>query len=100
MKYTAISVLAGVFALGILGAAQPPDSAETIKALEDRLTRNVALINDFGGLNRYGSEDTEVKPPAPGENRVIFFGDQITERWGTGETKFFAGKPYFNRGVE
>jgi lysophospholipase L1-like esterase len=30
---------------------------------------------------------------------VVFLGDQILERWGEGQTKFFPGKPYFNRGV-
>ena len=42
------------------------------------------LLADWGGLTRYGSEDSELKPPAPGENRVVFIGDQITEFWGRG----------------
>ena len=100
MRHAAISTLAGLLALGCLGAAQPPDPAETIKALENQLVKDRTLINDFGGLNRYGSEDTEIRPPAPGENRVVFLGDQITERWGAGDAKFFPGKPYFNRGIE
>lgn len=100
MRHSAISALAGIVALGILAAAQPPDPAETIKDLENRLVNEGKLINDFGGLNRYGSEDTEIRNPAPGENRVVFFGDQITEHWGAGEAKFFPGKPYFNRGIE
>jgi acyl-CoA thioesterase I len=53
------------------------------------------LLMDFGGLTRYGSENTEVPKPKPGENRVVFLGDQITEKW----ENFFPGKPYFNRGI-
>jgi lysophospholipase L1-like esterase len=53
------------------------------------------LLGDWASLNRFGSENTEVPPPAPGENRVVFIGDQITEQW----PKFFPGKPYFNRGI-
>jgi len=53
------------------------------------------LLIDWGGLNRYGSEDTEIRPPKPGENRVVFLGDQITENW----SDFFPGKPYLNRGI-
>jgi lysophospholipase L1-like esterase len=53
------------------------------------------LLTDFGGLTRYGSENTELPKPKPGENRVIFLGDQITEHW----TSFFPGKPYLNRGI-
>jgi len=55
--------------------------------------------SDWAGLTRYGSENTEIPPPAPGENRVVFLGDDITELWGQGEAKFFPGKPYWNRGI-
>lgn len=58
------------------------------------------LLVDWAGLNYYGSDDTEVRPPKPGESRVVFLGDEITENWGKGEAKFFPGKPYFNRGIE
>lgn len=57
------------------------------------------LLSDWASLNRFGSENTEVPPPAPGENRVVFIGDQITENWGRVGPAFFAGKPYFNRGI-
>jgi lysophospholipase L1-like esterase len=53
------------------------------------------LLMDWAGLTRYGSEDTEIPPPKPGENRVVFLGDEITEKW----TAFFPGKPYLNRGI-
>jgi acyl-CoA thioesterase I len=72
--------------------AQTPDPAQTIQALKHRLT-------DWAGLTRYGSENTELRPPVPGEDRVVFLGDQITERWGQGGAKFFPGKPYLNRGI-
>lgn len=54
------------------------------------------LTNDFGGLIRYGSEDSEIGPPKPGENRVVFLGDQITELWGA---NFFPSQPFLNRGI-
>jgi lysophospholipase L1-like esterase len=54
------------------------------------------LLSDWGGLTRYGSEDTELGPPKPGENRVVFLGDDITDFW---SKEFFAGKPYLNRGI-
>ena len=52
---------------------------------------------DWAGLTRYGSDDTEIPPPKPGENRVVFLGDDITEKW---EGPFFSGKPYINRGID
>lgn len=72
--------------------AQTPDPEQTIKALRHQLS-------DWAGLTRYGSENTELRPPASGEDRVVFLGDQITERWGQGSAKFFPGKPYLNRGI-
>ncbi len=79
--------------------AQSQDQAQTIQALEKRLDFARHLLVDWAGLDRYGSEDTELKPPAPGQVRVVFLGDQITERWGEGEEKFFPGKAYVNRGI-
>ena len=38
-----------------------------------------------------------LKPPAAGENRVVFFGDSITDMWKLDE--YFPGKPYINRGI-
>jgi lysophospholipase L1-like esterase len=56
------------------------------------------LLTDWAGLTHYGSDDTEVPAPKPGEDRVVFLGDQITEDWST-VGSFFPGKPYFNRGI-
>jgi acyl-CoA thioesterase I len=53
---------------------------------------------DWAGLTRYGSDNSELRAPKPGENRVVFFGDQITQKWP--EAAFFPGKPYLNRGIE
>ncbi len=38
-------------------------------------------------------------PPAPGENRVVFMGDSITDAWGRSTGIFFPGEPYVNRGI-
>jgi len=57
------------------------------------------LLLDWASLTRYGSDNSELKLPGPGENRVVFLGDDITERWGEGKAPFFPGKPYLNRGI-
>jgi lysophospholipase L1-like esterase len=57
------------------------------------------LLHDWGGLIRYGSENADLGPPKPGENRVVFLGDDITDLWGRASAKFFPGKPYLNRGI-
>ena len=74
-----------------LGFAQ--ESASSAAVLEQRLAAYRRLLSDWGGLTKYGSEDSELKPPAPGENRVVLIGDQITEFWGRGGAGFFSGRP-------
>src|SRR6266700_5717667 len=96
------SPLVCVFALA--AAAQTPDPAQTIQTLRRELAAQKHLLANWAGLTRYGSENTEIHPPTPGENRVVFLGDDITEHWGTipwsqGSASFFPGQPYFNRGI-
>jgi lysophospholipase L1-like esterase len=92
-------LLSGTLALGVSGQAQRADPAETIAQLERELAAHVRLLSDWGGLTRYGSENADLGPPAPGVDRVVFLGDEITEMWGRGEAKFFPGKPFLNRGI-
>ncbi len=77
-------------------SAQDPDHVQTP---ERQVAQQQRLIRDWGGLIHYGSDNSELPPPAKGEDRVIFFGDQITEYWRRGEQPFFAAKPWLNRGV-
>ncbi|MGH9728601.1 MAG: SGNH/GDSL hydrolase family protein [Candidatus Acidiferrales bacterium] len=63
-------------------------------------------LNDWAFLARYRDADKELAPPAPGEARVVFMGDSITEGWGQqgsapspARPEFFPGKPYINRGI-
>jgi lysophospholipase L1-like esterase len=70
----------------------PPNAAE----LEREINAYRQLLMDWGGLTQYGSENTELKPD---QNRVVFLGDEVTEKWGKGKTPFFPGKSYLNRGI-
>jgi lysophospholipase L1-like esterase len=62
-----------------------------------RFSRVSIYMNDFGELARYHPANATLKPPASGENRVVFFGDSITDAWKLDE--YFPGKPYVNRGI-
>jgi lysophospholipase L1-like esterase len=95
---TALARMLPAFALAGLLAAQSGEQPD-IQQLQRKLEAQRRLLVDWAGLTRYGSEDTEVPPPKPGESRVVFLGDQITEHWGLGRDRFFPGKPYFNRGI-
>ena len=62
-----------------------------------RASRIAVYTNDYGQLARYRDANAALKPPAAGENRVVFFGDSITDIWKLDDS--FPGKPYINRGI-
>jgi len=75
--------------------ATPAPSADT-----DRLLAAYQrLLKDWAGLTRYGSDDSELAPPKPGETRVVFMGDQITEYWDKG-SRLFTNASHLNRGID
>ena len=76
--------------------AQKVDSAKLIAELEAENAAYLRLLSDWGQAVKYGSDNAELRAPKPGESRVVFFGDEIFEKW----VDFFPGKPYLNRGIE
>ena len=58
-------------------------------------------LDDWAQLARYAKENAALASPAAGVQRVVFYGDSITDHWGRGAQggSFFPGKPYVNRGI-
>jgi lysophospholipase L1-like esterase len=54
---------------------------------------------DWANLARYRPANAQLKPLAPGENRVVFMGNSITEGWAPRFDSLFPGKPYIGRGI-
>jgi len=81
-------------------AAQPPSVPSTGFAELDayRASRIAIYSDDFGQLSRYREANAALASPAPGENRVVFVGDSITDYWKLAD--YFPGKPYINRGID
>jgi len=82
--------------LRVQAQTPPPDVAPPRVRMLDGLAR---MVNDYGNTARYAADDAKVAPPAPGEDRVVFMGDSITDAWGRSIGAFFPGKPYLNRGI-
>src|SRR5690349_18147706 len=62
-----------------------------------RASRIAVFTDDYGQLKRYREANAQLGPAATGENRVVFFGDSITDIWHLDQ--YFPGKPYINRGI-
>ena len=54
---------------------------------------------DWANLARYREENAKLGPPAPSENRVVFYGNSITDGWARLFPAMFPGKPYVGRGI-
>ncbi|MBZ5652223.1 MAG: SGNH/GDSL hydrolase family protein [Acidobacteriia bacterium] len=91
--------LASIVGLTLCASAQQPAIPTTGFAGLDqyRASRIAVFTDDYGQLARYREANAALKPPAPGENRVVFFGDSITDIWKLED--YFPGKPYLNRGI-
>jgi lysophospholipase L1-like esterase len=94
MRSLSFRLAISILALTSIAASQTSASSSFNRW---RASRTSIYMNDFGELNRYRAANATLSAPAPGENRVIFFGDSITDAWPIAES--FPGKPYVNRGI-
>jgi acyl-CoA thioesterase I len=62
-----------------------------------RASRIAIFFNDFGQLNRYRGANGSLRAMPMAKDRVVFFGDSITDIWKLED--YFPGKPYENRGI-
>jgi acyl-CoA thioesterase I len=105
-------LLAGFAPSGVLKAQEPGTKPETkapakvqnpptpaqISAWER--SHEEQLKNDWPWLGKFKETDLKLAAPAPGQNRVVFMGDSITEGWHfDGPEGSFPEKPYVNRGI-
>jgi lysophospholipase L1-like esterase len=89
-------VTANFFAQTTTMAAPAADTA-----MAKQIADMQAKLNDWPDLARYRTENAALAPVPAGEQRVVFYGDSITDGWGRrpGTGTFFPDKPYVNRGI-
>ncbi len=56
-------------------------------------------LADWAQLARYREDNAKLGAPAAGQQRVVFYGDSITDNWGRRYGKFFPDEPWVNRGI-
>jgi lysophospholipase L1-like esterase len=84
--------------------AQPAPPAlpacQELAAAVQAAARNDVRLRDWADLGRYRESNRATIAPAPGESRVVFMGDSITDAWQQPRFGgFFPGKPYIDRGI-
>src|ERR1700719_2659407 len=82
-------------------SATPANAPAAISAKPDAIVAMQAKLDDWAQLNRYRADNAALAAPAAGEQRVVFYGDSITDGWGRqpGTGSFFPGNTYDNRGI-
>ena len=74
------------------------DNRNLEQETQQRVTQD-ALENDWANFARYRDANARLAPPAPNENRVVFYGNSITDGWAQHFPTMFPGKPYIGRGI-
>ncbi len=74
-------------------------SQENKPLTEQQKAEEMRMKMDWPNLKRYHDENAKIGLPAPGENRVVFMGNSITEGWLRTDPDFFKGRPYIDRGI-
>ena len=101
MRYASHSILLFLFTISAFAQQSVPTPgipSTGFPGLDQyRANRIAVFTDDFGQLARYHEADTALAAPAAGENRVVFYGDSITDIWKLEDS--FPGKPYINRGI-
>ncbi len=62
-------------------------------------SQNNKSNEDWANLKKYAEADKMLSAQVPGENRIVFMGNSITEFWAKIDTGFFANKNYIDRGI-
>jgi len=95
--------------MGLAQGAMAQAAAQTAPAApvavergtSDQIAAMEAKLADWPQLGRYRADNAALGPVGQGEQRVVFYGDSITDSWGRrpNSGEFFPGKPYVNRGI-
>lgn len=111
MKFKALALLSVpmMFSASLLAqeAAAPVQAIDSIYTTEPASLTPVQVNTlqkmgaDWPQLGRYRDANAALAAAKPGEKRVVFYGDSITDNWGkyVKDAPFFPGKPYLNRGI-
>ncbi len=95
----AVLALAALVPAGPARAQDTAQAAASAAELSRRLAADEARLADWPNLARYRAANAVLGDPKPGEQRVVFYGNSITDAWAQYFPREFPGKPYVGRGI-
>ncbi len=84
---------------GLLKPVDPKAAAKVEQNEKNAKYFDYLLHKDWANIKHYEAQNAKVPAPAPGEKRVVFMGNSITDFWKGIDSAFFIGKPYYDRGI-
>ena len=101
MNRSSIALVAGLVLVAqcTTAPAPAPSPSPAPAAAPAPNAAEVRLHNDWAYLEKYRQANAALPAPAAGENRVVFYGNSITEGWAQYFAAEFPGKPYVGRGI-
>jgi lysophospholipase L1-like esterase len=94
MKPSLMIQITALIVIVALGCARDTAAAQVAETAEQ-----LQLRTDWANLARYRQANDDLPAPAPGEQRVVFMGNSITDSWAQLFPTMFPGKPYVGRGI-
>ena len=93
-------LVAALFSAPLAAQTPPPRPRPTPEQVaEQRRQHDESMRDDWAQLARYRDDNAKLGPPAPGERRVVFMGNSITDAWAPHFPTMFPGRPYVGRGI-
>jgi len=87
------------FFISLSSTAQESKQKSDSAIIKRKAKMEEVFHNDWANLERYRAANIKIGLPKPGENRIVFMGNSITEGWLNVNPEFFRGKPYIDRGI-
>jgi len=98
MKTLCVGLLLVFGHVSIVEGQATPASSSTPAAAPAPATAPAPVV-DWPNLAKYRDDNAKLAAPTPNENRVVFYGNSITEVWAQHFAAMFPGKPYIGRGI-
>jgi len=77
----------------------PPAAALALLVTASSAAPQTTPDADWAALGRYREANAALSAPTPGQARVVFYGNSITDAWARYFADMFPGEPYVGRGI-